>query len=449
MTISIWALIAYIALIVVWNGVLKRNIGEAMLVGFIAVCFFGGTDFLPVLWEGLVGAASEEVVFAALTFVFMGYMLGELGLMQRQVAILNSIFGRFRGGAGYVSSVASALFGSVSGSGSGNAAAVGSITIPWMTRSNWSPVLASTLVAGNAGLGISFPPSSSMFLLLGSAAVSPYVSADMLFVGLLCGGLWTLLHRLILVFIWVRKFGIDKVSKDDIQPFTTALKQGWTALMIYLGIAIPLFLTVGPGAAWTASRLGADAADAISIIVWIPVLVLLAAIIIGWKNLPRTGHGWNMLLEKVAPQYAVVGATLFFAFAAAASLGELGLSDDLTVLMEKLNAPAFVVALLVGVLILVIAAPLTGTATIAAVGGVAFTALTAAGAAPLAAAVAILVFASTEGASPPGAAPIYIATGIAGVDPGKTFVRLITWFVLPTLVIGALIAIGLLPIIHP
>ncbi|MCT1656854.1 TRAP transporter permease, partial [Brevibacterium luteolum] len=405
-------------------------------------------DSLSIVWEGVSSAASEEVVFAALTFVFMGYVLGVLGLMQRQVAILNSAFGRFRGGAGYVDSVASALFGSVSGSGSGNTAAVGSITIPWMTRSNWNPVLASTLVAGNAGLGISFPPSSSMFLLLGSAAVAPYVSADTLFIGLLCGGLWTLLYRLIVVFIWVRKFGISRVSQDDIQPFSSAFKQGWTALLIYLGIAIPLLLTVGPGADWSATRLGEDGADAISIIVWIPVLVLIAALVIGWKQVPRTARGWNDLLAKVAPQYAVVGATLFFAFAAAESLGALGLSDDLTHIMEGLQAPAVVMALLVGILILVIAAPLTATATIAAVGGVAFTALTSAGIAPLAAAVAILVFASTEGASPPGAAPIYIATGIARVDPGKTFVRLILWFVIPTLIIGTLIAIGLLPVIE-
>ena len=448
MTVSLWALVAYIIIIVIWNGVLRRNIGEAMLVGFVAVCAFGGSDVLDVVWAGVLGAGQEEVVFAALTFVFMGFMLKELGLMQRQVDILNSIFGRFRGGAGYVSSVASAMFGSVSGSGSGNAAAVGSITIPWMTRSNWSPVLASTLVAGNAGLGISFPPSSSMFLLLGSAAVAPHVSADVFFVGLLCGGLWTLLHRLVVVFVWVRRFGIDRVARTDIRPFRVALRSGWTSLLIYLGIVVPILLTVGPGAAWAEARLGADAASAISIIVWIPVLVLLAAALVGRRQLPRTGVAWSRLLERVAPQYTVVGATLFFAFAAAEALGKLGLSEDLTAIMGRLTAPAFIVALLVGVLILVVAAPLTGTATVAAVGGVAFTALTAAGVAPLAAAVAILIFASSEGASPPGAAPIYIATGIAGVDPGKTFVRLILWFVLPTLLIGTLVAVGLLPIIQ-
>ena len=71
MGIAVWALIAYIAVIVVWNGLLKRNIGEAMLIGFVAVCLFGGTGFLGLARAGIADALAEEVVFAALAFVFM------------------------------------------------------------------------------------------------------------------------------------------------------------------------------------------------------------------------------------------------------------------------------------------------------------------------------------------------------------------------------------------
>ena len=75
MGVAVWALITYIAIIVVWNTVLKRNIGEAMLVGFVAVCLFGGGDALELARAGLDEALSEEVVFAALAFVFMGYLM--------------------------------------------------------------------------------------------------------------------------------------------------------------------------------------------------------------------------------------------------------------------------------------------------------------------------------------------------------------------------------------
>ncbi|MFB4279944.1 MULTISPECIES: TRAP transporter large permease subunit [unclassified Nonomuraea] len=445
MGIAVWALIAYIAIIVVWNGVLKRNIGEAMLIGFAGVCLFGGTGFFTLAWAGIADAMAEEVVFAALAFVFMGYLLTRLGLIQEQVTVLNSIFGRLRGGAGYVSTSAAALLGGPSGSGSGISASVGSVTIPWMIRSNWRPDLAASLVAGNAGLGISIPPSSSMFLLLGSAAVAPVLTADQLFVPALVGGLWTVAYRFVVVFVWVRRHRIAAADAADLVPLRAALRAGWTSLLVYAGILVPVLMTLDFGVALLESRVG-EAADDISIVVWIPVLTVLATFAVAWRRLPRTARAWNELLGEMAPRYAVIGATLFFAFAAAASLGELGLVDQLTAIMKGLDAPAVVIATLVGLLLVIIAAPLTGTATIAAVGGVAFSALTAAGVAPAAAATAIMIFASTEGASPPGAAPIYIASGIAQVDPARTFGRLIVWFVIPTLVLGVLVATGVLPI---
>ncbi|MGI8306654.1 TRAP transporter large permease subunit [Saccharopolyspora hattusasensis] len=445
MGVAIWALVCYIGVIVIWNAVLKRNIGEAMLVGFAVVCLFGGRDALDLAWAGLDEAMSEEVVFAALAFVLMGYLMTRLGLIDRQVALLNSVFGRLRGGSAYVSTSTAALLGGPAGSGSGIAASVGSVTIPWMIRSNWRPDLAASLVAGNAGLGISIPPSSSMFLLLGSAAVAPVLTADQLIVAAFVGGLWTVLYRFVVVFIWVRRFRVQAMDAADITPFRVALRQGAGSLLVYLGIAIPVLMTLDIGAEYLESQLG-KAADDISIVVWIPVLTIVATLLVGWKRLPRTARGWNEVLGDMAPRYAVIGATLFFAFAAAGSLGELGLVDQLTAIMNGIDAPVWVIASLVGVLIVIIAAPLTGTATIAAVGGVAFSALTGAGVAPAVAATVILIFASTEGASPPGAAPIYIASGIAGVDPARTFVRLILWFVIPTLVIGVLIATGVLPL---
>lgn len=58
----------------------------------------------------------------------------------------------------------------------------------------------------------------------------------------------------------------------------------------------------------------------------------------------------------------------------------------------------------------------------------------------------MLIFASTEGASPPSGAPIYVASGIARVDPVKTFLPLLSYYCLPILGMGVLIAIGALPV---
>ena len=443
---GIWALCVYILAILLWNGMLRRSVAEAMLLGFVAVVLCGGHSAPTLAWEGIQAAAVSEVMFAAMAFVFMAFLLARTGLVDHLVAMLNSLLGRRRGGAGYVATAAAGLFGAVSGSGSGNAAAVGAVAIPWMTRSNFSPELAATIVAGNAGLGIAIPPSSSLFILVGSAAVARAVSADDLFLALYAGGGWTLLYRLLVIRYFVWRHGIGPVDPREVQPLRTTLARGWPSVLVFTAIAIPVLLTVGPTGAALASRVGAQGAADISVITWIPVLVSVATLLIGRKALPRTLKTWWALLGDIGPKYVVVGATLFFAFAAADTLARLNLPSELGALLAQVHAPPLIVALIVGALVVGVAAPLTATATTAAVGPVAFTSLVAAGITPLPAAVAILVFASTEGASPPGAAPIYIASGLAAVDPARTFVPLLVWYVAPILIIGALIAIGVLPV---
>ncbi|MFC3995616.1 TRAP transporter large permease subunit [Nocardiopsis sediminis] len=444
--IGLWAFVAYISVIILWNVVVRRGIGEAMILGFLVVALFGGADAPRLIWAGVSAAATEEVVFAASAFVFMGFLLSRTGLVDRLVDMLNSMLGRLRGGPAYVSTLAAGLFGAVSGSGSGNAAAVGTITIPWMMRANIDPRLAATMVAGNAGLGIAIPPSSSLFILTGLGAVSALVSAEELFLSLFAGGAWLLLYRLGLTWVLVRRYKIGAVGAEHVLPLRRTFASGWHSLLIFLGIIVPVVLTTGAVATGLDAYAGTGTTEAVSIITWIPMLIILVTLMVGRKSLPRTGRGWWTLLGEAGPKFGVIGAVLFFAFAASTVLGELGMGDELSALLARLEAPVFVLALIVGVIVLAAAAPLTATATMVAVGSVAFTALVAAGVSPTVAAVVVLMFASTEGASPPGAAPIYIASGIAGVDPARTFVPLLLWYVLPTLLIGALVAVGFLPI---
>jgi TRAP-type C4-dicarboxylate transport system permease large subunit len=152
------------------------------------------------------------------------------------------------------------------------------------------------------------------------------------------------------------------------------------------------------------------------------------------------------LLGDSAPRIGVIGVTIVGAFSASEALSELGLPAQLTALLGRLDAPLWLLAIAIGVLVVAVAIPLTGSATMAAIGPVAVAALAGAGVPAPIAASAVLVFASTEGASPPSAAPIYVASGIAGVDPAKTFKPLVGYFCLPILAIGVLITLGVLPV---
>jgi len=448
MGLAVWALIAYIGTIVVWSVPLKRGIGEAMVVGFVVVCAFGGRDVLELVVIGLQAAFSQEIVFAALAFTFIGFLLAATGVIDKQVDILNSLLGRFRGGAGYVATVGSALFGSVAHSGSANAATMGTVAIPWMKRSQWPPHVAATLIAGNAGNGTVIPPSASFFILIGTATVAPFVTVDTLLPAMFVAAGWCVLWRLIVVFYFVRKHKIGRVDRSDIMPFVQAFGRGWTSFLVFLGIVIPVLVTLGPTGDALIASLGEDTMDTISIVVWIPVLLLLFALLLGRKKLPRSGREWYGFVAKTAPRYRDIGATLVFAFAGGAVLTELGLADQLSAVLNGLDASPLVMSFVVAVLVVLVAGPLSSTATIATIGGIGFSVLVVAGVDPVLAACVVLVAASTEGASPPGASAIYIATGIAGVNPVRTFVPLITLYVVPILLIAALIGPGWLPVPH-
>ena len=169
---GIVALIVFIAITVVFNVLLKRNIAEALLIGLVGVALVGGTRAPELLWLGIKKAVSSEVTFAGMAFVFMGIIVQSTGLIDRLITILNSIFGRLRGGAGYVSTLASAMMGLIAGSTAGNSATVGSVTIPWMKQTGFSSNRAATLVAGNSGLGVALPPNSTMFIILAMPAAA-------------------------------------------------------------------------------------------------------------------------------------------------------------------------------------------------------------------------------------------------------------------------------------
>lgn len=454
--IGIISLVVYILTILVLNMGAKRKMAEAMMWSFFLLLIigsvFGGKNGLELAKEGVTYAAKQEVVYASMAFVFMAYVMDKTGVIGRLVNILNSLLGRLPGGSGYVSTIGSALFGMVSGSGSGNASAVGSITIPWMMQTGWSRERATTIVAGNAGLGMIFPPSSSMLLLMGMESIAAEMTSGELYIGLMGTALMVLAYRLVVVFMYARKDGLKSVPKDQIMPLGRALKENGTSLSIFLGVLIPLMCTMGPIGNAIKAMLNASADGAfksISIVLWIPILMSLVTVIEGWKYLPHTISGWIEMIRSSVGKYAEVGCLLFFAFAASRVLIKLGLEDEFTAIFAVLGAysPALVVFVIV-LLVSMMVGPFTGTATTTAIGSLSYAAMRSLGVSPVAACVAFLNLVSNEGCIPPNSAPIYIASGISGLDnPGSIFKNLILHYALPIVAVAALIMFGVIPVI--
>lgn len=137
---------------------------------------------------------------------------------------------------------------------------------------------------------------------------------------------------------------------------------------------------------------------------------------------------------------------MLFAFAASELFAQLNLAEELVAVFNQLNFAKPIMVLLVGLLVVLVAGPLSSTATLTSIGLIAFSALISVGVPPLQAVVAILVFASTEGASPPASGSIFIAAGLTESQPEDTFYPLIKFFVIPITLVGWLIAMGFLPL---
>ncbi len=446
MPTALVALVTFIVVIIVWNVAFKRNMGEAMALGMLATAAFAGSEAPRYLLAGLTGALEHEVLFAALAFVFMAFLVDETGLIGKIIDILNALFGRVRGGPAYVATAASAIFGALSGSNSANTAAGGTFTGPWMVRTGWSPTRAATVLAGNGGLGAALPPSASMLIMIGFAG--DLVTTGQVYLALLTSGIYQVIHRLLTVRFFVAVDGISKVDANTaLPPLGRSLRQGLGALSIFLGALIPIVVTIGPLADYLGRTPAMhEAMESISILIWIPVMITLFALIAGRKTLPRTAPGWMELLGRAMPKFATIGALLFFAIAASEILGDLGLAEDVRSMMEAASLSAAATLIVVGLMIVLVAGPLSSTATLTAVGQVSLLALVGVGLDPLAALTAILVFASTEGASPPASGSIFIAAGLTGAKPESTFVPLVVYYVLPIFALACLIGLGVLPL---
>src|SRR3712207_7492836 len=174
-----------------------------------------------------------------------------------------------------------------------------------MQRVGFRRSTAATLVAGNAGMGITFPFSASMFVLVGSTTVGPLLDINELVVPLLIGGLWCLLRRLIVTVVFFRKSGVSAVAPEDRLAVATAFRRGWATLLLFVAVAVPLVLTSGRVAAAVSGWTGVDVSETVSILFWIPVVLTMAGIALGLRRLPRSVSGWSALLANSAPRFGI------------------------------------------------------------------------------------------------------------------------------------------------
>ena len=106
------------------------------------------------LWGELTGISATTVA----PFLILGAMVAAGDAGEGFMALSKKLAGRYRAGSAKVEVVASALYGTISGSASANVASTGTITIPNMIRMGYPPRFAAAVEAVASSGGQIMPP---------------------------------------------------------------------------------------------------------------------------------------------------------------------------------------------------------------------------------------------------------------------------------------------------
>lgn len=221
-----------ILIVMIGFTVFRRPMYEVIPAAFLLLTIVTGS--LPHIFRYMSAAANTYLLYTIAAFICFSVIFEKTGVIRDLINIIMAAVGRFSGGAGYVALAASAAMGALSGTGPGNAAAVGVITIPTMKKSGYSAELAATVEMAASSLGPVIPPSGAIIVLFGALdAFSPDTytfSQFWLFAWVI--SFWFILHRLVTLFFLIKKYHVKPVPKEDRITLRDALKNGYKTLIL-------------------------------------------------------------------------------------------------------------------------------------------------------------------------------------------------------------------------
>lgn len=125
--------------------------------------------------DGMYGIPIGASATYVLLFILFGAILNATGAGKFYTDLAYAVAGRYRGGPAKVALLASALFGTISGSGIANVVATGTFTIPLMKSAGFAPHFAAAVEAVASTGGQIMPPIMGAGAFLMSEMISrPY-----------------------------------------------------------------------------------------------------------------------------------------------------------------------------------------------------------------------------------------------------------------------------------
>lgn len=261
-------------------------------VSVIVAAKMGIMSVPTIVYSGI----AKYPLIAIPVFILAGMIFERSGVAARLVRLAEAIVGKRTGGLAIAAVLVCMILGGISGSGPADAAAVGAILIPAMTRAGYPKEFSASLIAAGGSTAIVIPPSIALIIY---SVLVPQASVQALFAaglvpGLLCG---VALMLAAMIFSKLNGWGMN--DPEPAPPFWKSFKEaGW-------GLLAPVIILGGMRSGAFTPTEAAVVAVAYGLFVALVVYRSLA-----WKQI------WDLLAEA-----AEISAVILFMVGLAALFG--------------------------------------------------------------------------------------------------------------------------------
>lgn len=448
MPIEFLYLATVFAVAIIGFVILKRPLYECMFAAFVVLVAVTGTwaNIGDYIWK----AIQEPTLYVIFVFIISASLLARTSIIDDCIAIILAVFGRLRGGAGFVAIIGSSYMGSLSGSGPGNVATTGVFTIPAMINSGYPPHLAANVEAHASTMGNMIPPAGMIgiaFAALDALYPNTYTLSQywMLLWGV---ALWFVLQRIVTLYVMCRYYKVEAMRKEDIPSLKESLKNGWKAVFLPIIVFMPFFLTSKFADFFTAQLGGGASAFNNSLLLFMPSLIVIFGIFLSGRDtmkkmtLPKMCKDIEKNMIKVVPTASLV----LFAYFVSNVFADLNVEVAIGDFISSLNMSRVALCFLIPLFTAILGMLLPGSTQVKIFGGVIISIMAAAGANPmLVAAMLPCICGAMHGVTPPYCACVYTGMGIAQSELKPTLINCMIWVVLHYL-LSVVIMLEWLPI---
>lgn len=293
------------------------------LTGLAMVLFYGSTSVVQLAHSQFAGLDSF-VLLAIPFFILAGNVMVEARLAPQLFNFVRAATRSITGGAAVSGTLASGLFGAMTGSSAASAAALGRVIIPELDRLGYPRAFSAGLFAAGGTLGIMIPPSIIFVLYAALARVSV---TDMFIAGILPGML-VLAMLIAVTYAIVKRRGWGMAGRFSLREFLTCLRDAGPALLmpviilggIYGGfftpteaaavaavygllVGIGFYRTVGWGAI---GRVFSESSKMTASVLLILAQALFIGLLVNLAGISTTIVGWVDYLDLNAWQFLLI-----------------------------------------------------------------------------------------------------------------------------------------------